>query len=98
MSLRSVWTAEAQRAYDELSTYLEREWGTKVADAFEADVAHTIQLLEIFPDAGILELVTEGIRSIQVARQVRLFYRHTQQLIIVLEFIDTRSARFQSMR
>jgi plasmid stabilization system protein ParE len=74
MSLRSVWTIQAEAAYNALLRYWELEWGPMVADAFRADVAHTIALLEVFPDAGVMERRTEQIRSIPVARQVRLFY------------------------
>ncbi len=98
MSLRSVWTIQAEAAYSALLVYLELEWGTMVADAFEPDIAYTIALLEVFPDADVMERHTEQLRSIPVARQVRLFYRHTDKMVIVLEFIDTRSARFQDMR
>ncbi len=98
MNLGSLWTKEAETSYGLILGYLEEAWGPSVTDAFEADVAHTIALLEIFPDAGVLELKAEGIRSIQVVRQVRLFYRYNRSFIIVLEFIDTRSSRFQGLR
>jgi hypothetical protein len=39
-----------------------------------------------------------GIRSIPVARQVRLFYVVRADVLIVLEFIDTRTGRFQQLR
>ena len=57
--------------------------------ASASDVAHTIALLEIFPKGGVLEVRDKGIRSIPVARQVRLFYRISDEAVIVLEFIDT---------
>ena len=98
MSLGSLWTKEAEISYGRILEYLEMARGSSVTTAFEAEVSHTIALLEVFPDAGVLDLHTEGIRSIQVARQVRLFYRHTSAFIIVLEFIDTRSAEFQRLR
>lgn len=98
MSLGSLWTKDAETSYGLILDHLEEAWGPSVTDAFEAEVAHTISLLEVFPDAGVLELSDKRIRSIQVARQVRLFYRHTDEFIIVLEFIDTRSADFQRLR
>jgi len=98
MSLGSLWTKEAETSYGRILEYLEEAWGPSVTDAFEAEVSHTLALLEVFPDAGVLERGAEGIRSIQVARQVRLFYHHTSSFIIVLEFIDTRTADFQRLR
>ena len=67
MRLRSFWTKEAVVVYTDLLNYLEKEWGPKVASAFLADVAHTIDLLEVFPNGGILELKLEDVRSIPVA-------------------------------
>ena len=47
---------------------------------------------------GVLEVQDKGIRSIPVARQVRLFYRIADDALIILEFIDTRTERFQVSR
>ena len=98
MNLRSYWTKEAEVSFRAILTYLENEWGEMVADAFASDVAHTITLLEIFPNGGVVELKEKGIRSIPVARQVRLFYRVASDAIFVLEFIDTRTERYQDSR
>ena len=59
---------------------------------------HTIAILEVFPNGGVLEVTDHGIRSIPVARQVRLFYRIDGDRLIILEFIDTRSERFQQLK
>lgn len=98
MSLRSLWTPEAEQSFLAITDYLEGEWGPLVADAFASDVVHTIALLEVFPRGGVLEVADLGIHSIPVARQVRLFYRVEKDTMIVLEFIDTRTERFQGMR
>ncbi|QQR85674.1 MAG: type II toxin-antitoxin system RelE/ParE family toxin [Flavobacteriales bacterium] len=79
-------------------TYLETEWGTAVADAFVAEVEQTVSLLENFPHMGVVEVKDKGIRSIPVARQVRLFHRIQDDTIIVLEFMDTRTEWFQNIR
>ena len=94
MSLRSLWTREAESGFNEIADYLEAEWGGLVADAFVSDVIHTIAILEVFPNGGVLEVTDHGIRSIPVARQVRLFYRIDGDRLIILEFIDTRSSRY----
>ncbi len=98
MNLRSYWTKEAEASFRAILAYLESEWGELVADAFASDVAHTIALLEVFPNGGVLELQERGIRSIPVARQVRLFYRVASDAIFVLEFIDTRTERYQDTK
>jgi plasmid stabilization system protein ParE len=95
MSLRSSWTQEAEVSFLGILSFLEGEWGALVADAFASDVLHTILLLEIFPNGGIIEVADRGIRSIPVARQVRLFYRVSSDTLVILELIDTRTERFQ---
>lgn len=96
MTRESLWTREAEASFHSVLAFLESEWGHLVADAFASDVEHTIALLEVFPNGGVIEI--KDIRSIPVARQVRLFYSVSEEQIIVLEFIDTRSGRFQGIR
>jgi plasmid stabilization system protein ParE len=98
MSLHALWTLEAESSFAAISGYLEKEWGVRVADAFDSDVVQTIALLEEFPNGGVVEVPALGIRSIPVARQVRLFYVVKEDALIVLEFIDTRTGRFQQLR
>lgn len=98
MSLRALWTPEAEASFRAITDYLAKEWGERVADAFASDVVQTIALLEEFPNGGVVEVPDLGIRSIPVARQVRLFYVVKQDELIVLEFIDTRTGRFQELR
>jgi plasmid stabilization system protein ParE len=98
MSLNARWTPEAETSFRAISDFLEKEWGIRVADAFASDVVQTITLLEEFPNGGVLEVPDLGIRSIPVARQVRLFYVVREDVLIVLEFIDTRTGRFQQLR
>jgi plasmid stabilization system protein ParE len=95
MSLISLWTPEAEAALRGIQHYLRSEWGAQVAAAFESDVFQTVAILEAFPECGILEVPEKGIRSIPIVRQVRMFYRVTDEHIIILELIDTRSERFQ---
>lgn len=98
MSLHSFWTKEAEASFGSILDYLEAEWGALVAEAFAADVEHTIMLLEVFPLAGVMEVPEKGIRSIPVARQVRLFYRSSSEALFILDFVDTRTERFQGTR
>ena len=77
---------------------MEKEWGRSVADAFASDVLHTIALLQVFPRGGTIEVRQKRVRSIPVVRQVRWFYRVEGDSVIILEFIDTRSERYQDSR
>ncbi|HMQ75716.1 MAG TPA: type II toxin-antitoxin system RelE/ParE family toxin [Flavobacteriales bacterium] len=98
MSRRPVWTIQADETFGEILAYIRQEWGVAAAQAFFGEVEHTVDLLVAFPEGGILERPELGIRSIPVARQVRLFYRLDDELLILLELIDVRTQRFQGMR
>lgn len=98
MSLSALWTPEAEAALRNIQHYLRTAWGSQVVAAFDSDVMQTIEILEAFPNCGILEVPENGIRSIPIVRQVRLFYRVADEHIIILELIDTRSERFQEER
>jgi plasmid stabilization system protein ParE len=98
MNLHALWTPGAEASFRAITDYLEKEWGERVADAFASDVIQTIALLEEFPNGGVVEVPDLGIRSIPVARQVRLFYVVKQDALVVLEFIDTRTGGFQQLR
>lgn len=52
----------------------------------------------MFPGAGAKEVRDQDIRSIPVARQVRLFYRTDDKRLFILIFIDVRSDLFQSVK
>jgi plasmid stabilization system protein ParE len=98
MNLHALWTPEAEASFRAITDYLEKEWGERVADAFASDVIQTIALLEEFPNGGVVEVPDLGIRSIPVARQVRLFYVVKQDALVVLDFIDMRTGGFQQLR
>lgn len=98
MSLQSFWTPEAEDSFLAITEYLAKTWGLRVADVFVSDVLHTLALLEKFPGGGVVEVPALGIQSIPVARQIRLFYAVKGDHLLVLEFIDTRTSRFQRTR
>ena len=98
MSLRSFWTPEAEESFLAITEYWRKGWGVRVADVFVSDVLHTLALLEKFPGGGMMEVPDLGIQSIPVASQVRLFYAVKGSHLLVLEFIDTRTSRFQRIR
>lgn len=98
MSLMPFWTADAEDPFAGIIDHLSREWGRNVALAFHAEVERTIQLLLDMPGGGILEVADFGIRSIPVAKQVRLFYRFDGERLIPLVFLDVRTGAFQRLR
>lgn len=98
MKLRALWTEQAEAGFSAIVDYLDAEWGHEVAHAFVAEVQDTIRLLEVFPKGGIIEVPELKIRSIPVAQQVRLFYTVHGGDLLILEFIDTRTKRFQDHR
>ena len=98
MSRKVLWTAEAEVALSDLLAYLGTGWGRTAASAFYDDVERTVALLKVFPEAGVIEVLDKGIRSIPLARQVHLFYLMSGGNVIILELIDVRSGRMQQIR
>jgi plasmid stabilization system protein ParE len=98
MRLEQFWTTQADDAFGDILHYLRKEWGSSVADAFHSEVERTVDLLIKFPEGGVIEVEHLGIRSIPVAKQVRLFYRISGDRLIILELIDVRTQRFQAGR
>lgn len=78
--------------------HLVLHWGRAVALAFHDEVQRTIGLLSVLPSGGVMEFQPFGIRSIPVARQVRLFYRVDSGRLILLVFLDVRGELFQRVR
>lgn len=97
MSLMPFWTADAEDSFAPILDHVVQEWGRNVALAFHAEVERTIQLLLDMPGGGILEVANLGIRSIPVAKQVRLFYRLDGARLILLVFLDVRTGVFQRL-
>jgi plasmid stabilization system protein ParE len=90
MALRISWSKNAGIRFEEISTYLELEFGYKAAKDFARNIYNTIDILSIFPELGSVENQKLNIRGLVVTKQVTLFYQVRQDRIILLNFYNNR--------
>ncbi len=86
-----IWTNRANLKFNSIIEYLKFEWGTQVAQNFVRKSYDIIDLISEHPGLGTIENSQKKIRGFLITRHNRLFYRVTDQEIILLNFFDTRS-------
>lgn len=91
MAKKIVWTKRANTKFNKIIDYLEQEWGANVAQNFVRKTYDIIDLISEQPHVGTLENQEKKIRGFLLTRHNRLFYRITDNEIILLNFFDTRS-------
>lgn len=92
MVKRIVWTRRASRKYDQILEYLIANWGEKVTQQFVSKTFDILDLLKKQPGLGTLENPKKRIRGFPISKHNIIFYRVTPNLLIVLNFFDTRSS------
>jgi plasmid stabilization system protein ParE len=84
-----VWTKRANYKFNNIISYLEAEWGERITKNFVLRSYDIIELLKVNPKLGSSE--KDDIRGFLITKQNRIFYRFTNDEIIILNFFDTRS-------
>ncbi len=74
-------------------TYLEREWGKKIADEFQDKIDNAIQLIQFHPHIGAPSNKI-NVRGLLITKHNRLFYKISANTIIILSLADTRKKDF----
>ena len=90
MALEIEWARSADKRFDAILEYLEKEWGEKTAKTFVQKVYDFLDLLVVFPNIGTLEDKTKNIFGFVVVSQITIFYRIKLNRIILLNFFDNR--------
>jgi plasmid stabilization system protein ParE len=88
--MKILLTKRAEKNYRSIIEYLTTEWSDNVAQAFEQKTISLLDLLEEFPEIGIIEVEAKQIRSFLYTKQTRVFYRLKGNQIIILSFFDVR--------
>jgi len=70
-------------------SFLEKEWGHKVAENFLDRTDKKIELIRLFPYIGLPSGVRDT-RSLLVTKHNRLFYRVKNGKVIIMNLYDTR--------
>lgn len=74
-----------------IQTYLENEWGEKVATSFLKKIDNRINSLKKFPYLGAESLKIPSVRGLLITKHNILFYKIESNKIIILNLFDTRS-------
>ena len=88
--MKIFFTKRAEKNYRSIKEYITNEWGEPVADAFEQKTVDFLDILEDFPEIGVVEVIEKQIRGFQLTKQTRVFYRIRGERIIILTFFDVR--------
>ncbi len=83
-------TKRAERNFFSIKSKISTEWGEDVADLFEEKITDFLDLIINYPEIGISEVAKKKIRSFQITKQTRIFYRIKKDKIIILAFFDVR--------
>ncbi len=90
MALRIVWTKRASNRFDQIIDYLNEEWGNQSAKIFVRKVIDIAETLAEYPELGSMENIDKGIRGFTIVKQINLFYKVTDEAVILLHFFDNR--------
>ena len=83
-------TKRAEMNFRSIKEYITSEWGERVAEVFEQKAIDFLDILEEFPDIGVVEVIEKQIHGFQLTRQTRVYYRVKGERIIILTFFDVR--------
>ncbi len=83
-------TKRAEKNFQTINNYISKEWGLKVAEAFEQKIIDFLELLKEFPKLGSIEVPDKLIFGFQLTKHTKVFYRIKKNRIIILSFFDVR--------
>jgi len=86
------WTKRAERKFNSIIEYIQKEWNDPVVSFFVKRVYAFINVLVEFPEIGKVEHEERDIRAFVVEKRLIIFYRATPDRIIILNLFDTRQS------
>lgn len=89
MVKKIIWTPQAEKSFDLVVTYLEKNWNEREVRHFIERVTILISHIERFPLSN-REAGKEDVREALITKQNLLLYRILGNVIYLLYFWDTR--------
>ena len=86
--MKVLASIRAKNSYHKIKNDIELKWGEIVAKSFEQKIKDFFDLLELFPKIGTLHDQDKNIRSFQLTKQTRVFYRIKNNRITILVFFE----------
>jgi len=90
MALKIFWTKRASKSFDDILAYLEEEFGEAATKAFAIKVHSFVDILQDFPELGVMQDQQKKIRGFAVVKQCTIYYRVHQDYIKILYLFDNR--------
>jgi plasmid stabilization system protein ParE len=87
--MKVFFSKRAEEKYASTLDYLRENFGETATKVFKQKAADFIKLLGSFPEMGLVEVESKKIRSFLLTKQTRVFYRITNDKIIILTFFNT---------
>ena len=81
-------TKRANHDFLRIQDYLLTTWGNSSVLKFKNQVNDFLDILEIFPEIGTLEVPEKNIRGFQVNSHIRIFYTIKSDSLVILSFFN----------
>ena len=91
MARKVIYKKRFNNKLIKLLEYLDKKWNYKVAEDFLKTFDKRIDTLKKQPFVGKPSVKKPGIRAILITKHNRLYYKFSNDTIIVLNMYDTRS-------
>lgn len=91
MAYRIIWTKNAGEDLKEIVSYLKKDWSSEVLQNFINELYSKLDVISNYPHAGKASLKEKSIRKIVITKHNVLYYKFEDDVIILLDFFDTRS-------
>jgi len=92
MALTIFWTKRADKKFEKIIGYLQKEWNDLVAQNFVRKVYRFLDVVSEYPQIGTVENKEHKIRGFVVVKQITVFYREAKDKIVILDFFDNRQS------
>lgn len=83
-------TKKADRRFDEILEYLDKEFGKSTATKFIERTFSFFDLISEHPQIGRIEDKRKGIYGFVLNKPVTVFFRFTNKDVVILNFFDNR--------
>lgn len=90
MILEIKWTKRAEVSFDNIYQYIKLKFGENTAKKFVSQSFEVLELLSLYPKMGTIENSDKGIFGFVLSEQTTLFYRTTENQIVLLNFYNNK--------
>ena len=94
MALKIVWSKRADKKFDKIIEYLNKDFGEGVTKSFVRKVYDFLDILSEYPEIGSIENRERGIRGFTVVKNINVFYRFEDKTTQTFETTGRRGEKF----